>query len=116
MIQANELRIGNWVIGIDYFQVEAIFKERDMSMIEPIPLTPEILYKCGFEKDEQATPNIVEFCYGYNPVTHDWTLIIVHFKEQNIFFYRNGYHSLKYVHQIQNLYFAFTGEEIQVSL
>lgn len=60
MIKANELRIGNWLkvygeftevmdIGTDKcwscFWSEAI----NVEYFEPIPLTPEILEKCGFD-------------------------------------------------------------------
>ena len=30
-------------------------------------------------------------------------------------FYINGYHEIKYVHQLQNLYFALTGEELEIN-
>ena len=29
-------------------------------------------------------------------------------------FYKNGYFIIKYVHQLQNLYFALTGEELTI--
>lgn len=58
-MKAQELRIGNWLQRLDdsFFQVTS----GDIASIEiipewlhpkPIPLTPEILEKCGFEKIE----------------------------------------------------------------
>ena len=71
MIQENEIRVGNW------FQHDNVWSYRnemqgdvfnfkweardwyalgectlDLEFINPIPLTPEILVKCGFEKME----------------------------------------------------------------
>ena len=56
MIAANELRIGNWVIDrhgnrIACTGVTICGVEYGDSPIEPIPLTPEILEKAGFEAD-----------------------------------------------------------------
>jgi hypothetical protein len=46
MIQAKELRIGNWVIyeGVPY-QIEDIKVDAYTGHLHPIPLTPEILEK-----------------------------------------------------------------------
>ena len=50
MIKANELRIGNWV-NIDKcirkFNISD-FEYSNYDISDPIPLTPEILEKCGF--------------------------------------------------------------------
>src|SRR6478736_6198624 len=55
MINANELRIGNWVsfpmdVGVAYAKM-AFIDNADNDTIYPIPLTPEILEMCGFEEE-----------------------------------------------------------------
>lgn len=68
MIQANELRIGNWVYElivdlenggnklnktkIDGNRIKCVELG---DIIHPIPLTPEILVKCGFEVDNKTS-------------------------------------------------------------
>jgi hypothetical protein len=136
MIHANELRIGNKIkvytdivdvtdIGDDgtigttaYFDGQMGCCGCTDSMADPIPLTPEILEKCGFEKDK---------------VTGDYWDMVDEYgcSKQNfvIFHYEDGTFSVgsslgeysvgkqfKYLHQLQNLYFALTGEELEVKL
>jgi hypothetical protein len=125
MIDATELRIGNWVHGHNpatmdpdetgQFQVVEIseiginFKKVFManddwaSKVEGIPLNPEILKKCGFEKD-LYTHEL--YSKGRYQVYLDG--------QKNVF--RIVGISLAicpHLHQLQNLYFALTGEEIQ---
>jgi hypothetical protein len=120
MIQANELRIGNWVkVGdtestvclIDHqfilLQGNAVINRPEQ--IEPIPLTPEILEKCGFEWSiyhqgfyKKDFVNILgEYQYGYR------------FK----IFRTSQYVGTKinYLHQLQNLVFILTGEELTIN-
>ena len=116
-MKASELRIGNYynynnsTIKLDgsllatYLQNDAEFR------FIPIPLTKEWLLKFGFESREEST-NFNYFGFGENPVTHDWMLCLKHFKDENRFFFLNGFHTIKYVHQLQNLYFALTNEEL----
>lgn len=123
-MKANELRIGNDInIGgstIDTYQtfkptkvtiniLKAIIEENIdrpdaiLSMFQPIPLTEEWLVKLGFD--------------GYSKYILGGGRI-------RIKFVRNGTRTqtsfknvaiprqIKYVHQLQNLYFALTGEEL----
>ena len=78
--------------------------------ISPIPLTPEWLERLGFKKREGGV--CYEWWNGINEVTHDWLVSITEMKDNGQFFYRNGKHTIKYVHQLQNLFFALTGEEL----
>ena len=131
MIQARELRIGNWVEWVypnrnnqpnkfQFCQIESIRTSLvgvlgsayGYDQIQPIPLTPEILEKCGFERRN----------YGW---------IINKLKEANdsyfgLFYINDNAGDLslklnsaycpcaeiKHLHQLQNLYFALTGEEL----
>lgn len=113
MIKANELRIGNWVMYDNrLFQIESISNPFpclntdefgigvvDWNNIQPIPLTPEILENFGFENwDKKKYSNDV-LCLTVNG---DGYLYLANQRHVNIF----------YLHQLQNLYFALTGEEL----
>ena len=124
MIAANELRIGNlaynqygkigtvwgFKVGDATHDFEHIvsFKELNVNScysryIKPIPLTPEILEKCGFEKDNDGIYSklgfmfwlddigVMQLALNYSPICNA---------------------PCKYVHQLQNLIYALTGEEI----
>lgn len=114
-MKASELRIGNLVSnGINHYAVD-INMLYDLATlehypIEPIPLTPEILDKCGFEKN-----NI-----GHN----DFDIIALYAKEEfEIIQYSDGFgwdtglgkiSDTNYIHQLQNLFYCLTGEELKV--
>lgn len=127
MIDARELRIGNLVNGITLGKkipvvVEGIHKnginphvdslgELDVDWyfdrIEPIPLSPEILEKCGFEENNfhsdhwyhvELGPHIIEY--------DDGTYILEAVSGASVS------NCFKYLHQLQNLYFALTGQEL----
>ncbi len=99
-MEAKELRIGNWVtengrlIHIhDGFGIDHAYN------FEPIPLTEDWLLKFGFE-------------------LKNWGIKVWYLKgfeiDQN--FYLKGIDwgvRFKYVHQLQNLYFALTNEELE---
>jgi hypothetical protein len=133
MIKANELRIGNWLItekgipqkveyigetigftnecgGTDKHQKNPIFSY-DIDKIKPIPLTPEILEKCGFEHSNFISREFdKEGIYNFKAVDHweDGFLIICNFMQAGVM--------CKYLHQLQNLYFALAGEELLTGL
>lgn len=80
-----------------------------VSDISPILLTEEILLKCGFVNNEPK----------------DWgsfTLGNINFLKEDgnkmNGLYMNGYRvaDIRYLHQLQNLYFAITGEELEIEL
>jgi hypothetical protein len=74
--------------------------DKKQAVYEPIPLTEEWLLKFGFEEwDKNAWQK------GFDLSIH---------KIDSIFWYNNnGINVLiKYVHQLQNLCFALTGEEL----
>jgi hypothetical protein len=118
MIQANELRIGNWIRireSDTKVQVEAyMLAISELSNCQPIPLTPEILEKCGFEKQESADQygwylgagrRCLCWCYS--------DIVSLEFKKcQSDYSDTLFDFSCKYLHQLQNLYFALTSEEL----
>lgn len=126
-MKAEELRIGNWiriirslptqVTGYHLFMMqtytplapnEADYKE----MTEPIPLTEEWLIKFGFKKELVDAVGIAQW--------HEYHLDSVEvFNDgtecSELFFIHNSNRTeVKYVHQLQNLYFALTGEELTI--
>lgn len=127
-MKADDLRIGNWVndikkgyvsidgiepnwdeVWLNYCHGSGIYKKRIIE-IEPIPLTEELLLKCGFSK------------VGSN-YEKDWLLLHTHLERQTFDFllYESSSRKLKatpilHLHQLQNLYFALTGEELEINL
>ena len=123
MIQASELRIGNWAINYGkHVCIEAddiVDCHHQPYSYEPIQLTPEILEKAGFTErnNEESKFSGVELDVFYTPrgpFSFGIALYIncFWFKHQDDFL---GV-ELKNVHQLQNLYFAITGEELQINL
>jgi hypothetical protein len=129
MIQANELRIGNLVLFkgevdviIEIGQAGNGFCENngyfnfDTGTIAPIPLTPEWLERCGFE--------YLSFDFGianFFKLNDRFELIVVREGvkceyERGSYYYEDEHCSIKYLHQLQNLYFALTGEELKIEL
>jgi len=117
MIQANELRIGNYfeTSNINYSKVTSIkqynvycesYFPHELELCKPIPLTEEILLKCGFEGK-------LTFWKGLLGVSLLDGITMI-----NEFNYDCEYLHVRtrYLHQLQNLYFALTGEELDIKL
>lgn len=131
-MKSNELRTGNFVKCFGIREVIAIKKDKikvrheskhgnfiiewvpiTSLSLEPIKLNEEWLLTNGFKKREEIlNSNFVTFGIGENIITKDYAMLIKYFRDDNIFFYQNGFHTIKYIHQLQNLYFALTGEEL----
>lgn len=120
-MEAKELRIGNWVkhkysgvVSIDLHALSLVniqSSEKIDIIYQPILLTEEWLLKFGFEK--RITENIsIQYFTGENPITRDWLFEILWLNGYEFPFYRNGCFQIKYVHQLQNLYFALTNQEL----
>lgn len=143
MIKANELRIGNWVnakfMTDDFnFQAKGILDEYALlkekvsyheTTLHGIPLTPEILEKAGFEK---ATIENSDLDLGseISYITHfARKRLVLEFvgNEPNIQINTHWVenvgmaevsltYDIKYLHELQNLYFALFGEELTIEL
>ena len=137
-MKANELRIGNYVnvpradqspFRIDAFEylsekfikVAMIHPEHGEDFhpltwygndLTPIQITEELLLKCGFDKDFEYFEFLKdnEFFISYNI-----------FKKQ-MGIYINGTRGGRYwidclyLHQLQNLFFALTNQELKINL
>lgn len=113
-MKANELRIGSYV----YFKDEVLFFEFEsgwnFQYIKPIPLTEDWLLKLGFEYYAPLS--------HYRIVINDiWYKVKITFDGQFLFSFINlNYDEVNHmppkyigtVHQLQNLYFSLTGEEL----
>jgi len=134
MVKAGELRIGNWVKEygkpIKFSIADFHFLNDELnypSRYEPIPLTPEILEKCklenGYYNNIQVDGNHIGVIFPIikDETKEDWEL--PDYKE-GIYVYSGlgdpesyGFKAqIKYLHQLQNLYFALTGTELEINL
>ena len=119
MIQANELRIGNWILwnmpggSIQPILVASIPLDDDN--YSPIPLTTEILEKAGFEKDEDYTTHEGKMYVSFN-LPDGTTIDKLGDNDFEYHVWDNYEKHIKYLHQLQNLYFALTGEELEINL
>lgn len=155
MIQAKDLRIGNYIADrggkkwqIDHWESKDKVSAKSsiseigghkfeghplteyVEYLQPIPLTEEILLKCGFEKiphfnignasikhigrdrhisiSSVGTPNeiIALVDQSGEDIANSDVIIVKNYDY-------DGYTNL---HQLQNLYFALTGEELEIDL
>jgi hypothetical protein len=120
MIKANELRIGNFVKlqGVDKpFKVFVIdtTESSTFTKAEPIPLTEEWLLKMGFDISSSSGYNIknngIEIDVWFND---DGLINDIQISSTNISGTYPNIKHFQYVHTLQNLYFALTGEELKL--
>jgi hypothetical protein len=122
---ANELRVGNKFLFGKNKEVETFFTltydrtegylingQIPESHCEPIPLTPELLEKCGFEEEykseftiKHTNTKMPQFGYDWNK-TFGW----------RVRYYGEHFNHVKYLHQLQNLFYSLTGQELQIEL
>lgn len=121
MIKANELRIGNF-ITIDNGEKPPYIYEvtaHDMEEIDgcgedcfPIPLTPEILEKCGLRLQAQRTSIYIRDRLKIWIGHINGGIAYLKNEDTDDSFYIG---QVSYLHQLQNLYFALTGKELEYS-
>ncbi len=102
-MKANELRIGNWFIEKDEVkQFDGDFYH--LLGCDPIPLNTNWLLKLGFEYNDNIGLYQKD---GFDVDIEDGVYCHFYLNE-----YGDWYKDIEYVHQLQNLYFALTGEEL----
>lgn len=93
-----------------------------INKIEPIPLTEDLLLKCGFKyiSEEQGFHNFyrIAICDMFG---HEFNLDLTNRHENEIqsqfeFYNWDIHFSVGTLHQLQNLYFAITGRELDIKL
>lgn len=106
-MKANEFRIGNYVFLKSKSKIYQILSGQEIDTgtdsedFDPIPLTEEWLVKFGFKNKEKGN-----FSFNEN-------------MDLRIFGDEADYNGIwvsriQYVHQLQNLFFALTGEELEM--
>jgi hypothetical protein len=120
-MKTNELRIGNYLNGKQGHVIVSEIRTNNSVKIHdntsrfyvgicliPIKITTEWLLKLGFEYND----NIGLYQNGGFDVDIEDD-VYCHFYMND---YGDWYKYIEYVHQLQNLYFALTGEELTVEL
>jgi hypothetical protein len=112
-MKSTELRIGNWVEhnqpkrGYYTTVQESTFSVNVEKLFKPIPLTEEWLLKFGFNE-----VFMVDGVWGHGI---DGFIYVnsgqIRFKGKAVLLNEN---QLQHVHQLQNLYFDLTGEELTI--
>lgn len=127
-MKASELRLGNFVYGhktvwaIDPTDFKYYDSDKEELPYEPIPLTEEWVIKLGFVKTEDKKFSRPVCDYDY-VLTRDWQEYpSYHFgieytdsprKEDEGQVYHFSF-EIKYVHQLQNIYFFLAHEELTI--
>jgi hypothetical protein len=107
MIQVNELRLGNYVYYADNKTVLKVDGGHICypSKMHPIPLSEEILLKCGFVK------------YNTKDINPTYSKKLFNWNDGILYLIGDGFvNHIKYLHQLQNLYFALKNEELEINL
>ena len=135
-MEANELRIGNLIksgekiITVKNINLEGINFDfcceqnaYEYSEIEPITLSEDLLEKTNLEKKEGVAEHIQYGEVPYKLFMTDKLLISKNGSDFSVDLrvYNGACQiahmcNIKYLHQLQNLYFALTGNEIEINL
>ncbi|HEV9036714.1 MAG TPA: hypothetical protein VGQ51_08840 [Puia sp.] len=89
-------------------EVLEVVKEAGLREIEPIVLTPKVLEKCGFRNFIREEWIVT---YGNKHTDFEFTedgLRLKHPSPSRV--------GIKYLHQLQNFFYAIAGEELQIEL
>lgn len=127
MIKASELRIGNWyndkrinrhfvvnqIHELSISHGDTDYSPTRIDYVEGIELTPEWLERFGFESEvsksySSGSPGVEFMVYRNSLFTYN--------DVQKAWWYDGKILQLqpKYVHQLQNLFFALTGRELEL--
>lgn len=125
MIQSSDLRLGNVVLDADgrynsvveikqYFVVLNRSKSMEeryipLESLRPVPLTEEVLLKCGFERPGHSFNGEIFHLSEWDDFPLHWCVAMN----------KNGailVEKMKYLHELQNLVYALTGKELVVNL
>jgi len=133
MINANELRLGNYIlqkINNRIIPVKCTHQHFELMQngnakdIYPVTLKAEILEKSGFleNKDYPLLPDAREFILVLPVIGNNKNEIRAYIKNNKECFGRATLNNLPvsnnfyHLHQLQNIYFALTNEELKVNM
>lgn len=126
MIRAEELMIGNWITChflTTNFNAQILEIRKDVVVVQdgeltngygydnisPIPLTPELLEKCGFKLSINGT------CYGL--ITNGGKCRLSLFSDGSMKLGTQDLpHQILNLNTLQNVFYALTGNELQINL
>ena len=128
-MEAEELRIGNLLMwedpSLEIISVTEILKRENYYSISftggcaqldefiPIPLTEEWLNKFGFKKTTSGYWSNGKLEIGYTTTDEWFEYEYLSVSKDNIASTEMA--ELKYVHELQNLYFALTGKQLVIT-
>lgn len=138
-MKTNELRIGNYVkIDNILCEIVEIYEEavycydkygedsHNINVVEPIELTEEVLLKIGFEKGDTSSiyqRYYLEVCgngqssfFRYDFYYNEQRRLGITFRNREGVENEFKKYDIKYLHQLQNVYFILTGKELEVEL
>ncbi len=113
MINVNEIRIGNMItyyptgklITVDYDHVKSLIKNPEE--YNPVPLKSDLLQVSGFEEKEKNKWNIQLLPFPlFADEAGGFRYVLFDDKDRYV----------KSLHQLQNLFFALTNEELDIKL
>lgn len=125
-MKANELRLNNYIYDVYdlklgksavvdivtdltfYDDGSGSINNTDENFFEPIPINAEWLLKCGFECVHEMEAYADKHHYGYANCEGTFTFMPFCTTDTNCHI------KIKYVHQLQNLYFALTEKELEI--
>ncbi|HEU4633848.1 MAG TPA: hypothetical protein VFS22_07685 [Flavisolibacter sp.] len=133
MINANELRLGNYLMQKVFtriittpctYQHFELLNKGESKDLFPLVLKAELLEKCGFieNKNYPLLPSAREFRLVLPVIGSNQNEIFAYIKNNKECFARataNGLpvsNNIYHLHQLQNLYFSLTGEEITIKI
>lgn len=126
MIHTNELMLGNWVehngtphrvlkLSPYFAYLNGEVGDTNFASINGIPITEELLEKCGYAKTESGTHN------DYYGSERDETFVILEHKYQTFVLIKTGTNGgtiahIRFLHELQNAYFMLTNKHLEVKL
>lgn len=124
MIPQNELRIGNWVNSYGQDHTIGTYSLSYNETLDPIPITEDWLIRLDFEeydalfRDDQAYPvwhdsskSFIITGFDLDTDAPFYNLVVTNDDMTNSHCIGT---EISYIHQLQNLYFALTGKELEL--
>lgn len=135
MIDVHDLRIGNWVydgertqfpmyvrtVGEDYVYLDFEGNEGDLWESEPkdlegIPITKELLKKIGFAYNEHGIWKLSNYREREISICIEREFVAIEAYRNLLCDSRCTCHGIKYLHQLQNLFWSIAKEELKIEL
>jgi len=122
MIATNELRVGNYylhdgkITKVTESDLAIIFELKTYSDFKPIPLTPEILEKCGFKLVSKHSFWNFQNKNGFYVSMWMEDEPMAGFEKKGCCYTGESYTEISTVHWLQNYYFFNYRKELEINL